>query len=259
MAAPGRNQVRTVLACTCALMALATTVACASGRSSRNDDARPQDTSDDGSTVTTRAGFQAPQVIPDSEQAGFVAQDGTAIVGQLFGSGKGPAVVLLHASRSDMRAWYALAQRLAGEDIVVLALDFRGYGQSQGEQDPANYPADVAGGVKFLKALGNKTVAIIGAEVGGTAAVKFAADQPGDLKALAVLGSGATFGPLDATEAAGRIKLQSLVYSAGDDGADDLAGLIANAELRRTPLPADPGDAAIQDALVRFVNSATDA
>lgn len=259
MAAPSRTRVRTVLACACALIALATSVACSSGRSPRDSpDSGTQDTSDvddGGATATTRPGFEPSEAIPNSDLAAFTASDGTALIGQVFGSGKGPGVVLLHASSSDMRSWFPLAQRLAQSGMVVLAVDFRGYGQSSGSQDPSAYPLDVAGAIDFLDDLGNKTVALLGSEVGGTAAVVAAADVPGDIKALALLGSGPKFGPLNATDAAGKIRIETLVYSAGDDGGDDLAGLIQGADLRRTPLPADPKDPAIQDALARFLEA----
>jgi pimeloyl-ACP methyl ester carboxylesterase len=259
MAAPRLTRVRPVVAITCALLGLVTSVSCSAGRSSRDDATSSKTTIDDGSTATTRPGFVEPGLIPNSEAAAFTASDGTALIGQLFGTGKGPAVVLLHASNSDMRAWFPFAQRLAKAGTVVLAFDFRGYGQSGGQQDPSAYPVDVTAAFTFLENIGNKPIALVGVEVGGTAAVVAAAGAQSDISALAVFGAGPKFGPLDAGNAASDVRAKTVVYSSGSDGGDALAGLIKGSELRRTAAPSDPTkDAATQDALALFLSTTLD-
>ncbi len=154
-----------------------------------------------------------------------------------------------------MRAWFPLAEKLAAQGLTVLAFDFRGYGQSEGDKDPAAYPMDVAGALSFLDARDNGPFAIVGAEGGGTAAVIAAADAT-NIKAVAILGAGAKFGPLDAAEAAEKLRLPALVYSSGGDGGDSLAKLITGSELRRTPTPLGLTDGGLQDALVSFLTAA---
>jgi dienelactone hydrolase len=61
------------------------------------------------------------------------APDGVALKASYFAPGRpGPGVVLLHACNRDRSSWNTLAAALAARGFHVLALDFRGYGQSGG-------------------------------------------------------------------------------------------------------------------------------
>jgi dienelactone hydrolase len=59
------------------------------------------------------------------------APDGVDLKGTYFSPGRrGPAILLLHQCNMDRHAWDALAQDLAASGFHVLAIDYRGYGDS---------------------------------------------------------------------------------------------------------------------------------
>jgi dienelactone hydrolase len=63
------------------------------------------------------------------------ASDGVALRASYFSPGKpGPGVVLLHMCNSQRTAWTVLAERLAARGFHVIALDYRGYGESEGKR-----------------------------------------------------------------------------------------------------------------------------
>lgn len=70
---------------------------------------------------------------PPRERARFITEDGVEIVGDYYppaGSGKAPAVILLHMYRSDRGAWKPLVPKLHDAGFAVLAIDMRGHGAS---------------------------------------------------------------------------------------------------------------------------------
>jgi len=65
--------------------------------------------------------------------------DGIALKASYFSPGRlGPGLLLLHACNRDRSSWNDLAAAAAARGFHVLALDFRGYGQSGGtrSEDP---------------------------------------------------------------------------------------------------------------------------
>lgn len=111
------------------------------------------------------------------------------------------AVVLIHGAAESSRAWFAWVPRLAGE-LRVLRPDLRGFGRST--VPPAGYPwsprafaADLA---RFFDVLGLAAAHVVGAKLGGTVALQFAADYPQRTRTLAVLS-----GPVRGHGAGGKI------------------------------------------------------
>ncbi|MET8063960.1 alpha/beta fold hydrolase [Micromonospora sp. NPDC005686] len=100
-------------------------------------------------------------------------------------SGSGTAVVLLHAGIADRRMWReqvpALAQRHR-----ALALDLRGYGESELPPAPFAHHDDVIG---LLDALGIERAALVGCSFGGRVAVDAALAHPERVSALALFGA----------------------------------------------------------------------
>jgi len=117
----------------------------------------------------------------------FDTADGGRIVADLYGEGR-DAVVLAHGARFDKESWAPLAGTLAGAGHRVLALDFRGYGQSKtGREDKALYQ-DVLAAVRYLRAHGAATVSVVGASMGGGASGRAAVEaRPGEIDRLVLL------------------------------------------------------------------------
>src|SRR5688572_24016662 len=63
------------------------------------------------------------------------APDGDVLRATYYAAAKpGPGVLLLHMCNTDRKSWEPLGSQLAAAGIHVLALDYRGYGESTGER-----------------------------------------------------------------------------------------------------------------------------
>jgi dienelactone hydrolase len=74
----------------------------------------------------------------------LTASDGTKLKANYFTAGKpGPGVLLFHQCNRDRKVWDGLARQLAAAGINVLTLDYRSFGESEGEPF-AKLPPDQA-------------------------------------------------------------------------------------------------------------------
>lgn len=99
--------------------------------------------------------------------------DGGLLTADLYGNGP-KAVLLAHGGQFNKESWAPQAHVLAGAGYQVLAIDFRGYGASHGPSekdfDHAPFQLDILAAVRYLHAHGAKSVSILGASFGGSAA-----------------------------------------------------------------------------------------
>lgn len=107
---------------------------------------------------------------PRAGDVHFRAADGTRLVGHRFGRGR-TAVVLAHQTRGSLCQWVEYAGRLGRLGYLAFPFDFRGSGESQPRDYPANqrYGGDVAAAVKTVRGLGASRVYVVGASLGGSA------------------------------------------------------------------------------------------
>jgi pimeloyl-ACP methyl ester carboxylesterase len=131
--------------------------------------------------------------------------------------GTGPAgVVLAHMLGSSQAAWSPMVASLVDEGFHVLTFDFRGHGLSGGSRDPSHAGLDLAAAVAKIRVLGAKRVLVIGASLGGTAAVVVAATQ--DLDGVVTMSAPAAIDSLDARAVASKVTEPSLfIVGASDD------------------------------------------
>ena len=114
----------------------------------------------------------------------------------------GPAILLLHACNKDRTSWTGLATDLAAKGFHVLALDFRGFGesggarftQSQEQQSTIDlyWPGDVDAALAWLtsQAQVDKTrIGAAGASCGVNQAVQLSRSHP-EVKTLVLLSGG---------------------------------------------------------------------
>jgi pimeloyl-ACP methyl ester carboxylesterase len=130
------------------------------------------------------------------EAVSLRTEDGGRIHGDIYGQGEA-GVVLAHGGRFDKTSWAKQARALAEAGFRVLAIDFRGYGQSvgPGQSDPLAAPLyfDVLAAVRYLRAQGARTVSVVGASMGGGAAGDASIHgEPGEIDRLVLLASRAT-------------------------------------------------------------------
>lgn len=148
----------------------------------------------------------------------FPTEDGGLVYADIYGQGD-RGVVLAHGGRFNKESWEKQARTLAAAEFRVLALDFRGYGQSRGpgQSDPMTAPLhlDVLAAVRYLRKTGAKSVSVVGASMGGGAAGDASiASRPGEIDRLVLLGA-APNGPAD------KLQSSTLFIVARDDASGD--------------------------------------
>ena len=164
------------------------------------------------------------------EHVSFPTQDGGTVYADLYGKGE-RCVVLAHGGRFNKESWKKQARTLAAAGFRVLAIDFRGYGQSRGpgQADPLSAPLhlDVLAAVRYLRKNGAKTVDVVGGSMGGGAAGDASiASPPGEINRLVLLGAA----PNGSAE---KLKAPTLFIVARDDaneGGPRLPGIRAQFE-----------------------------
>ena len=166
----------------------------------------------------------------------IATSDGGEIFADLYGEGP-KGLVLAHGGRFNKESWQKQAQAFAAAGFQVLALDFRGYGKSHGPGQSDLFTAplelDVLAAVHYLRNNGAKTVAVIGASLGGGAAGDAAIAAPNEIDRVVFLGS-APNGPAD------KLKCPTLFIVARDDANGDgprLPGI--RAQYEKAPQPKD--------------------
>lgn len=140
------------------------------------------------------------------------------VFADIYGTGD-RGVVLAHGGRFNKASWAPQARMLVAAGFLVLALDFRGYGESRGpgDSDPMDAPLqlDVLAAVRYLHAHGAKSVSVVGGSMGGAAAADASiASQPGEIERLVLLGA-APNGPAE------KLKSPVLFIVARDDASGD--------------------------------------
>jgi len=120
----------------------------------------------------------------------FSTQDGGVVHADVYGSGD-RGLVLAHGGRFTKESWTEQMPAFLNAGFRVLAIDFRGRGQSRGPQSKSGEEGaeyDVLASVRYLRKTGAKTVAIIGASFGGEAAADASIDaEPGEIDRLVLL------------------------------------------------------------------------
>lgn len=117
-------------------------------------------------------------------------------------SGTGVPVLLIAGQATGMNGWGPFARALASEHRVIV-FDHRGIGDS-GLGDPARYSTRLFAddGLAVLDAAGVAAAHVIGHSMGGRVAQWLAADHPGRVRKLVLVGTTASDRVRDAGEAA---------------------------------------------------------
>jgi len=151
----------------------------------------------------------------EPREVSFPTDDGGVVFADAYGEGE-RAVVLAHGARFDKESWSKQARALEAEGFRVVALDFRGYGQSKGPGDaePMSAPLghDVLAAVRWLKANGAKHVYAVGASMGGGGVAGAVALAPGEIERMVFLASWPERGA-----AAAKLQGRKLFITARDD------------------------------------------
>lgn len=158
---------------------------------------------------------------------------GGSLSAHVFAADPSRVAILMHMYAADQSAWYDAARQLGGGGVSVVTFDFSGFGESAGEQDPATMETDVQAVIAFAQASGYEEIVLIGASMGGTAAITVAGavdGPPEGVDGVIAFSAPIEFGDLDATGPATALRVPMLLVAAeGDTSALDSLGLIAEA------------------------------
>jgi len=131
--------------------------------------------------------------------------DGIALKASYFASGRpGPGILLFHACNRDRSSWNDLAAAAAARGFHVIALDYRGYGESRGTRsdDPAQqrwiadreWPGDIDAAYAWLTlqpGVDKTRIGAAGASCGVDQAVQLARRHP-EVRTVVLLSGGVT-------------------------------------------------------------------
>jgi dienelactone hydrolase len=158
-------------------------------------------------------GLVGGEVPPSPRLVSFPTEDGGIVYADLYGDGQ-RGVVLAHGGRFTKESWNEQALVLAGAGFRVLAIDFRGRGESRGgsaQMSDEGFAFDVVAAIRHLRESGATTVSVIGASFGGGAAAEASIlTEPGEIDALVLL----AHSPIDEP---GKMKGRKLFVLSRDD------------------------------------------
>ncbi len=202
------------------------------------------------------AGEAAPAAVPELARVETITTaDGLDLDARLFAAASSAPdvgqrlVILLHMYPADQTAWFAFAGELQALGIDALTLDFRGFGASAGDKDPNDADRDVRAAVAFARERGYERIVLVGASMGGTAAIVAAADTPVD--GVVALSAPVAMRSLDAAAVVAELRMPlTLVAAEGDlAAAESLRELAERAGLRGDEVLVTPGRAHGTDLL----------
>ena len=144
----------------------------------------------------------------------FESADGIPLCGRHYGDGD-LTVVLAHMRPSDQESWAPFAERLADEGYAAFTFNFRGYSPSSGDKEIGLIDLDLGGALDYLATRGVEQPVLVGASMGGTAAVKVAANR--DVAAIFVLSAPAAIEGLSAADYVANVEEPKFFMVAEDD------------------------------------------
>jgi pimeloyl-ACP methyl ester carboxylesterase len=206
-----------------------------------------------GPVPTVAAGAACLTTAEQSRTVRFPSGNGAAIAGVVFGSGR-VGLVLAHQVNGDMCEWVPYARQLAARGYSTLAIDMNGFGASQpsaGFPARPRYDQDLLAGAALLRGRGVTKVVLVGATLGGLAAVVAASEARPPVTAVVDISGPADLSGLDEVAAAGRLTVPLLCLAGErDEFVDDMRAVAAAAKTPQHRLVVIPGTASHGIALI---------
>ncbi len=107
----------------------------------------------------------------EAVQRKFITPDGTTLMADAWGDADNPPVILAHGGGQTRHSWGGTAKTLAEHGWYALAYDQRGHGQSSWSEDGI-YGLDLfAGDMKLIAESFDRKAHVVGASLGGFAAL----------------------------------------------------------------------------------------
>jgi pimeloyl-ACP methyl ester carboxylesterase len=127
-----------------------------------------------------------------AQRFSLAGHQGISLVADSVGPQNGPPVLLLHGGGQTRHAWEKTARRLAGAGYRAIYPDQRGHGDSawheEGDYAFIDYAADLAVLLRAIIDEGGRRPVVVGASLGGFAAILSEGDLvPGLMRALVLV------------------------------------------------------------------------
>jgi esterase/lipase len=163
----------------------------------------------------------------------FTTTDGVALYGILHGQGE-VAVVLAPSYPGGLEGWRPFAEKLASQGYRVLTFDFRGQGQSEGVRSTVDALTDLQAAITVMRENVAEHVVVLGAGLGGMAAIQSASQDEEGVIGLAVLSSPRSFDGLEiADDDLATLTIPSLWVGTRNDmtqDVEDMYNVVGNSD-----------------------------
>ncbi len=128
------------------------------------------------------------QATPTAHTISFATADNGKVFADFYPAGD-KSIILAHGAVFNKESWDPLINALIDQNISVLAIDFRGYGQSTAGKNSNALYLDILAAIQFLhQQSGIKTISVLGASMGGAASAQAASKaRPGSIDKLILL------------------------------------------------------------------------
>ena len=176
-------------------------------------------------------GAATPAAVPPLARVETIATaDGLHLDARLFAASPAAPdrtrrlVILLHMYPAEQSAWFGFAGELQALGIDALTLDFRGFGASSGDRGPDDTDRDVRAAVAFARGRGYERIVLVGASMGGTAAIVAAAGTAAgsSLDGVVAISAPVAMRSLDAEAVVAEVRAPlTLVAAEGDVSATE--------------------------------------
>ena len=206
------SQARILLLAAIASIAAALTGACGDGSTTASPSPAAIETAEAMSRkVSFPADYSTTPVPADADR-----DEAIELQGRVFGDGP-TGVILAHMRPADQSSWFPFATKLAATgEYTILTFDFRGYNGSTGEKEFDRVDTDLTAALHYMRDdLGIDKVFLVGASMGGTAALLVAAREP--VAGIVSISSPARYQLLDALNTVSLITSPKLFITSEDD------------------------------------------
>lgn len=153
---------------------------------------------------------------------------GVRIVGDTVGSAEGVPLLFLHGGGQTRQSWGGAIEAAAKRGYRAITIDLRGHGESGWSSDGSYGVESFADDVRCIVGTLGKPPVLIGASLGGLAALLVAASPPPSVAALILVDVAVRLEPEGTREIGAFMASGANGFATLDEAADAVAGYLPN-------------------------------